>query len=269
MGETKDALGDRMKLYEASETSRVFDGSLPIYARIDGRSFSTFTRDFERPFDIRMTTAMVETTKRLVEKTHALIGYTQSDEISLAWICDKPESQPLFGGKVHKLTSVLASLATAAFADEIRSGFDQGLNLQGRLPHFDARVFQLPSKSEVANAFLWRTNDAEKNAISQVCRAYYSAKQIHKKNSGEMLTLLYEKGVDFYNISACFRAGTFVQRKPVERTLTKEERERIPENHRPPVDMVVTRHAIQVLPIFCFRGVSNRVEVIFDGAEPR
>ena len=39
-----DEFGDRMKAYEAVETSRAFDPALPIYARIDGRAFSAFTR---------------------------------------------------------------------------------------------------------------------------------------------------------------------------------------------------------------------------------
>jgi hypothetical protein len=54
-----DELGDRMKAYEAAETGRVFDAMLPIYARMDGRSFSRFTRGMERPFDQRLALAMV------------------------------------------------------------------------------------------------------------------------------------------------------------------------------------------------------------------
>ena len=53
-----DLFGDRMKAYEAVETDRILDASLPIYARIDGRSFSAFTRGMQRPFDERMTGAM-------------------------------------------------------------------------------------------------------------------------------------------------------------------------------------------------------------------
>src|SRR5262245_17342108 len=54
-----DDLGDRLKAYELAETGRVLDPQLPIYARIDGRSFSTFTRSMRRPFDSRMAAAMI------------------------------------------------------------------------------------------------------------------------------------------------------------------------------------------------------------------
>ena len=35
-------LGDRMKMYERQEAGRRFLPLLPVYARIDGRSFSLF-----------------------------------------------------------------------------------------------------------------------------------------------------------------------------------------------------------------------------------
>ena len=95
-----DEFGARMKSYESSETARRVDVQLPIYARIDGRSFSRFTRGMDRPFDQKMTDAMIETTKHLVHETHAKIGYTQSDEISLVWLADGPESDVFFSGKI-------------------------------------------------------------------------------------------------------------------------------------------------------------------------
>ena len=81
-----DMFGDRMKDYERRETSRKFLPLAPVYARIDGRCFSSFTRGMERPYDVRLTRCMVETTKHLVKETGALIGFCQSDEISLVRI---------------------------------------------------------------------------------------------------------------------------------------------------------------------------------------
>lgn len=86
-------LGDRMKAYENVETGRRFTPLLPVYARIDGRSFHAFTHGMDRPFDDKLISVMRETTRRLVEETDALVGYTQSDEISLLWYRDDPKSQ--------------------------------------------------------------------------------------------------------------------------------------------------------------------------------
>jgi len=68
-----DDLGDRMKSYESQECDRKFLPGLPVYARIDGRNFSRFTKNMTRPYDERMSRAMVATASALVEKTHATL----------------------------------------------------------------------------------------------------------------------------------------------------------------------------------------------------
>jgi tRNA(His) guanylyltransferase len=255
-----DDFGNRMKAYEAVETASKLDPMLPIYARIDGRAFSTFTRGMERPFDDRMTNAMIETTKHLVHETHARIGYTQSDEISLVWLADRPESDVFFSGKIQKMVSVLASMAAAKFATVTPREF------AARLPHFDARVFQLPSKEEAANAFLWRAMDARKNAISMVAQSRFSHKALFGKGQKAMLAMLAEVGVDFEALPASFRRGSFVRREAAERMLTADELSRIPEEHWP--HGPVLRSDMRVLDMPAFNTVANRVAVIFDGADP-
>lgn len=256
----KDDFGNRMKAYEAVETARKLDRLLPIYARIDGRTFSSFTRGMDRPFDAAMMAAMVETTKHLVHETHARIGYTQSDEISLVWLADSPESDVLFSGKVQKMASVLASMSAAKFARVCPAGYEP------RMPHFDCRVFQLPSKEEAANAFLWRAMDARKNAISMVAQSKFSPKKLHGKDQKAMLAMLAEIGVDFETFPLAFRRGSFVRRYTVERMLSDEELARIPEKHRPTGP--VMRNEMRVIEMPSFNRVANRAEVIFDAADP-
>lgn len=261
-----DALGDRMKSYEAYETARRFLPLQPVYTRIDGRSFSAFTKGMGRPYDPRLTRAMIDTTKGLVEKTHARIGYTQSDEISLVWYSDTVESGYFFDGKIMKMTSVLASLATAIFT---ASANDHGLGMfMGRLPHFDCRVIQIPTQTEAANMFLWRELDATKNAISMAARAYYSHKELDHKNGPEMQEMLFAKGINFNDYPAAFKRGTFVRRITRERPFTSEELARIPDAHRPPTGQMVARSEIVELEMPKFSTVTNREAVIFDGADP-
>ena len=120
---SSDDFGDRMKALEAFETERRFLPGLPIYARLDGRSFSRFTSGFQKPFDTRMTETMTDTTKILVEQTNATIGYTQSDEISLVWIPTE-NGDTWFDRKIAKMTSVLAGMATAAFIKSMIQHFE-------------------------------------------------------------------------------------------------------------------------------------------------
>ena len=57
---------------------------------------------------------MVETTKALVDRFQAKVGYTQSDEITLVWHveCDSSSEYP-FDGRFQKMESLLAAFATA------------------------------------------------------------------------------------------------------------------------------------------------------------
>ena len=45
----KDTLGARMKRYEAVQDTQLIPG-LPLYARVDGRHFSKFTKGFGYPY---------------------------------------------------------------------------------------------------------------------------------------------------------------------------------------------------------------------------
>lgn len=91
----------------------------PIIARMDGRSFHTFTKGLKRPFDKNFSDCMIKTTELLVKETGACIGYTQSDEITLVWYNGNPTSQIWFDGKVQKMVSQLAAQATLFFYREV------------------------------------------------------------------------------------------------------------------------------------------------------
>lgn len=263
----KDDLGDRMKSYEAIETARRFDHCLPVYARIDGRGFSRFTKGMERPFDKRMTDCMIDVTGYLVEQTHAVAAYVQSDEISIAWAdTDDPGRNGLFfSGKVQKQCSVLASMAAARFSVAYHDHFG---SISRDFPHFDCRVLQMPSRMEVANMFLWRAMDARKNAVSMVARHHFSHSSLQNKSTTDMIGMLAEQKVDMEDYPPSFTCGTWLKRTSEPRTLTAAELERIPERHRPTPETVVERSSIKRMPFGDFSRILNREEVIFGDAVP-
>ncbi len=265
----RDDLGDRMKMYEMEEAGRRCAPGLPILARIDGRSFSRFTSGLERPFDRRLSELMVETLKFLVHETGASCGYTQSDELTLAWHAPDPESQILFDGRISKLVSVLASLTTVYFNRHLPRLLPA--EYADRLPHFDARVWTVPSREEGANVFLWREFDASKNSISMAARAHYSHKQLDNKNGAEMIEMLRDKGVDWHEYPSFFKRGTYVQRRKTLRRFRADELEVLPPRHeaRSNPDLMVERTDYVALDMPPLKTIRNRVEVIFDGAEPQ
>ena len=66
-------------------------------ARLDGRSFHSVTRSFNKPYDTGFIQAMTHCAERLMQEFHADVAYVQSDEISLAWSLKGELSQFPFG----------------------------------------------------------------------------------------------------------------------------------------------------------------------------
>lgn len=262
----KDELGDRMKLYEGAEAGRRLMPLLPVMARIDGRAFHSFTKGMARPFDAVFSACMVDTTAALVRDTGSCMGYTQSDEITLAWHSNNHKSQIWFDGRIAKMTSQLAAQATLIF---YRLILERMPEYAERLPTFDARVWNVPNRAEGANVFLWREWDATKNSLSMAAAAHYSHKQLHGKNSQQKHDMLFGVGVNWNDYPAFFKRGTYVQRRAVRTPFSHEELQRLPEKHeaRTNPELVVDRQVCIALDMPPLRSVTNREAVIFEGAE--
>jgi len=232
-------LGDRMKGYESQEAGRRLLPLLPICIRLDGRGFSKWTAGLERPFDVRLSQAMVATTKALVKESSAAIGYTQSDEISLVL----PGRSLFFDRRIQKLSSVLAAFATACFGELVRDSIPER---RGRPATFDCRVWAVPDLEEAANTLLWREVDATKNSISMATRAHYPHAELVDKSASEMQEMLHAVGVNWNDFPVFFKRGTFVQRRAFVRSFTPEELGALPPNHlaRTDPDIAVTRYRI-------------------------
>jgi tRNA(His) guanylyltransferase len=257
----EDTLGDRCKSFEGAETARRADPTRPLLARLDGRSFHTFTRGLDRPYDLRLSKLMNETARYLVSETHAAIAYTQSDEITLAWPSPSTiEGKYMFDGKLQKLTSVLAGMCSARF----QHGVDKLLpDKAEQFPHFDCRVWQVPDLWHAAEVFMWREDDAVKNAISMAAQAHYSSKALHGVNSKVKLEMLQALGQPFERHPRFFRRGTYLQKENYQALLTEEQRLKIPETHRPKIGETVTRSRIVELNLPPLRQIENLLTTLF------
>jgi len=262
-----DAFGDRMKMYEKNATQR-FMPLIPIVARLDGKGFSKFTKGLTRPYDPNMSKLMQSVTKYLVEETGACMGYTQSDEITLTWYSDSVKKQVFFDGKIQKMISILASMASAKFNQLLPSLLPSKAD---QLPLFDCRVWQVPTKLEAANAFLWREQDATKNSISMAASHYYSHNELHKCDGAMKQEMLFQKGVNWNDYPAFFKRGCFYQRVVVSEKFTPTEIANLPTHHkaRSNPDLHIFRRKVRFIHMPPFGAVINRTEVIFDGKPPK
>jgi tRNA(His) guanylyltransferase len=255
-------LGDRMKRYELEEAGRRMMPNLPIMARLDGRAFHTFTRGLERPYSLPFTRCMVSTAAALVEKYHADLAYTQSDEISLFWLNNDPFKEMPFDGRYQKWTSLLASTASVAFNRACDVSLPSKTHLD---PEFDCRVWQLPNLMEVYNCFVWREDDATRNSLQMAAQSHYSQQQLHKTASPQLHDLLHAKGINWNDYPAFFKRGTYIARRKYQRDLTPFELDSIPEDKRP--NGPITRSGIFVLDAQPVREYKSLVPFI-DGTVP-
>jgi tRNA(His) 5'-end guanylyltransferase len=207
---------------------------------------------------------MFQTTKALMEETRAIIGYTQSDEITLVII---PNDQPtFFGQRVQKLCSILASLASVVFLEQVRQRLPE--EYAKKRPLFDCRVWTVPNLEEAANAIQWRQMDGIRNSISSLARTWFSAKQLFMKNSQEMKTMLLGQGVNWDTLDYSFKYGMFLKRHRVMKPFQNVAD--LPEKHhaRTNPNLVVQRHKIcECIYPQPLEKLENKVKLLFDEHE--
>lgn len=216
-------LGDRMKMYEGMG-DKPLNPILPVMVRLDGKAFHSFTRSLERPYDERLSDLMVATTKFLVDQSNAIIGYTQSDEISLVLYSDSVESEIFMGGRDFKLKSLLASYASVYFNSKLAEFLPEKV---GTMPVFDCRVWNVPNKVEAVNALVWREQDATRNSVSMAAQSVYSHNQLMNVSCDQMKEMLHQKGINWNDYPVFFKRGTYIQRHKVVRPFSVEEMEKL------------------------------------------
>ena len=219
-----DDLDAKMRCYEQSIDQHVLS-DMYLVARLDGRSFSRLTKeicDFEAPFDERFRDMMVNTVKTLMDCGFRVVyGFTESDEISLLFHTD----EDTFGRKVRKFNSILAGTASAAFSLQL-----------GQVAALDCRLVPLPNLERVQDYFLWRQEDAHRNALNAHCYWMLRKEGMSVKDATEMLEgksvsfkneLLFSRGINFDKLPSWQKRGIGVYWGDIEKAgynpITKQE----------------------------------------------
>lgn len=262
--ESPDLFGDRMKAYEGTESKRYFDPNLPVCIRLDGRSFSVWTKDCVRPYDLRVQWLMAGMTKALVKETGAAVGYTQSDEITLILWNKDSKSQGYFGNRIQKVVSMTSAFASAWFATNVNNMFDPNTK---PMALFDSRAWQVPSLTEAANVLLWRELDAQKNSVSMAAQAVYHHLELVGKNTETKKNMLLEKGIDWNDYPCHSKRGVYFMQHTETYTPSSIELENLPEKHnaRTNPNFSFERSFVKQVDISPLISMSNsdRVEIFF------
>ena len=227
-----------MKEFYENRAKHYLTRKMPVMIRIDGKAFHSFTKGFSRPYDEVFHNAMNATLLYLCKNIQGCkFGYTQSDEISLVLTdLDTLTTDGWFDYGVQKMCSVAASMATLEFnrrfnemafewwaAHSKEADFDETkgniykayIKAKDKGAMFDARVFSIPEE-EVVNCFIWREQDATRNAIQMLGQTHFSHKQLEGRSCNDIQDMLFiEKGINFNDMPIEFKRGVCCYRTQV------------------------------------------------------
>ena len=276
--ENKQTLGDYCKSLELMYTQGIgcMDGNPAVLIpetqyciiRVDGRAFHTFTRPYKSktdPFCPDIINAMKAAVDALINEFSPVVVYTQSDEIT---VIIEPHKVP-FGRRCHKLNSIAASVATAAFNGYL---YRNSLNRTDKPATFDARSYGADRK-DVLKVLIWRQKDAIKNSISAVARTVFSHKVLESKNSDERMAMLVNKGVDWNTYPYGCKYGLTAFRVVREVTIDTEflRKNNVPEHV---IEQITgeggkaMRNVTEYPELPKFTDIANLDAVIFEHADP-
>ena len=156
--------------------------------RIDGRNFSNILKEFEKPYDLRFTKAMVETCKEVMREFNPLFAYIFSDEVNFLF-------KEIFGCRVEKIDSIIAS------------EFSSRLSLKLGFPvSFDSRIIYINIEiDEILDYLKFRQDECWRNHLNSY--AFYTLlKEIRNrrktqeflkgKKSREIHEMLFGRGIN-------------------------------------------------------------------------
>lgn len=220
------------------------DSEKPILVHLDGRSFSSLIkRKFKQPFDDDFIRLMNETARYLCDEIDGVrIAYVQSDEISLLITKENPKSNIIFGGRLCKMQSIFASLATSKFnqlahhyfmknyiecvgVENLSSDELADFTLELPLYQFDCKVWNVDTMNEVMAWFLYRNIDCTRNSREGAAQYYFPHKELEGLTSIEQIALLLEKkNIDWNQYSEGSKYGRFIHKIMVNKIVTFKDK---------------------------------------------
>ena len=229
----KDAMGDRMKTYEAA-AQHYLTRRTPVIIRCDSKAGHTFTKHLHKPYDKIFRTAMEEAMLRTAKEIQGCyFAYEQSDEVTfILQDYETLTTDAWFAYRTDKLCSITASYMTLYFNQEFKRIAEnyiwawthdlvpQSMTLweEEQKYHktlhdcidkgliFDARCFNIP-KEEVVNVVLWRQKDSVRNSIQSMGHYYLSQKEMHGKTNDEVIEMLAEKDINWHTTPTWYKNG--------------------------------------------------------------
>lgn len=263
----EQSLSDWCKWLEKNFSPEIMIPTLPVIIRLDGNNFKNWTKGLNRPFDEGLANLMIDTTKFLVKETNAIIGYTQSDEITLILYSDDRKIAIYNDGKKQKILSKLPGKGVSFFNDKRK----KYLPKHDKVAIFDCRIYQTPTLNDATLQLLWRENDATKNSISSLARAYFSDEEVKYLNGNQKQDkLMLEKGVNWNDLETKYKRGTYIKNVKTSKPFTTDELASLPPMHHAHKNpnLTMERRVLSVVELPIFTKIKNKTGVVFFDEDP-
>jgi len=138
-------------------------------------------------------------------------------------MAEEDRKTPMFNGRIFKLGTLSVSFASVIFDRSLRSHtYDSTIDekivrdMDKLVPHFDARVFNVPDNNEMLNHLVWRCNEAIRNSVHALSHHHIPKKQTHKKNTKDVFDMLKEGNINWEDLEPKRKYGTLMKREKYE-----------------------------------------------------
>ena len=194
-----------MKDYEIYSTMKVPKNS-NIIIRLDGRKFHSLSKalNLVKPYDENFYKIIENVCLDIFNQFAPKFIYAFSDEISI--LLDEIP----FSGRVEKINSVFASLASSSFT----------YNLIVFPISFDSRIIPIDDAS-ISDYFKWRQDECWRNCVNGygiwALKKEYDKEEANEKikglKSNEIHDMLFERGINLNDVETWKKRGIGVYKK--------------------------------------------------------
>ena len=152
---------------------------------------------------------MVETANTVMKTINAICAFVQSDEMTFIIASCNEEQTVYYGGRIMKIVSTIASLATQTFLRNIyKLATDKNVELPPNPITFDARIGHWSSIEEAFSLLLWRSYDCSINGVSDAVFHANAGSKIREANTNVKLQYLVDNNL--YPLVPHQEHGTFL-----------------------------------------------------------
>ena len=217
-------LGDWMKDYEIYSTMKVPKNS-NVIIRLDGRKFHSLAKGLNlvKPYDDNFYKIIANVCLDIFNQFAPRFIYTFSDEISI--LLDEIP----FSGRVEKINSVFASLASSSFTYYLLHDYSNEFDLNNLSDNerknvfpisFDSRIIPIDDAS-ISSYFKWRQDECWRNcingygiwALKKECSNEEANERIKGLKSSDIHDLLFERGINLNDVETWKKRGIGIYKK--------------------------------------------------------